>query len=188
MEDKENGIDFYNFLEQENRFENNSFANNLNNIYELNPQISIIERISTSSISSKTSLFIYKNILKDNFIPYPDNDEIPLIKIKDENYFENGNNIKNYLLGKFDDNKFNICRQCKEKKNKFFCHNCKRNICDICQNICLAKNHYLIKLKDYFKELKINIMSINLIISKNFILPKKNQFLMELKKRIKFLK
>mgnify|MGYP007101924744 CR=1 FL=1 len=62
-----------------------------------------------------------KEMLDDTKIPYPNVDEIPLIKIKDENYFENDKSIEKYVksLVEFDDNKFNICRYCKEGENKF---------------------------------------------------------------------
>ena len=36
-----------------------------------------------------TSLETFKEMLNDIKVPYPNVDEIPLIKLKDENHFEN---------------------------------------------------------------------------------------------------
>jgi len=154
---------------------NNTFANNLNYYSELNTQLSTIQKDSTDQITFAKTL---KDMLNDIKIPYPNKDEIPLIKIKDENYFENGQSIENYIksLSKFDDNKFNICKQCKKIKNKYFCKNCNQNICDNkCDKNCLDKNHYLIKLEKYEKDIEKKKNDINLIISNYFISPKEKQ-------------
>ena len=122
-----------------------------------------------------TSLETFKEMLNDIKVPYPNVDEIPLIKLKDENHFENDNNIDDYILTKFDDNKFNICRLCNKKQNKFFCKNCNKNICDICYSNCISNKHSLIELKELLDEAKENKKNINLIISKNYILPKEKE-------------
>ena len=172
---KENNLDIEDFYIQENPNSNSNqsnFENNINNYSNMYFQISTIKKKSTKPMSSLKTL---KDWLNDIKYPYPNKDEIPLIKIKDENYFENGNNINNYIksLVKFDDNKFNICRKCNERQNKFFCEKCNINICDdICAAFCLSENHNLIELKELLNEVNENKKNINLIISKNFILPK----------------
>ena len=115
---KENDLDEEDFFNQDNSSHNN-FENNINNYSKLSPQISTIKKESTMPMSALKTL---KDLLNDIKYPYPNKEEIPLIKIKDENYFENGKDIGNYIksLIKFDDNKFNICRQCKQRQNKFF--------------------------------------------------------------------
>ena len=114
------------------------------------------------------------NSLPDIKIPYPDNDEIPLIKIKDENYFENDKSIEKYVksLVEFDDNKFNICRFCRKGGNKFFCNICYKNFCNNCYEKCKSKNHTLIELKDNLKEVEENKNDIKQLISKYYILSK----------------
>ena len=63
-----------------------------------------------------------KNEIKNIIIAYPNEDEITLIKIKDENFFESGERMDNCVssLTIFDDSKFNKCKICKEKDNNFF--------------------------------------------------------------------
>ena len=66
--------------------------------------------------------------LKD-IIPNTNDNEIQIMKIKDENHFNGDKDIEKYIksLGKFDDNKFNICNQCKkEKKIDIFVKNVTR--------------------------------------------------------------
>ena len=142
MEDKKND-NFYmdGIYNQDNINQNNSLENNLKNYSELSGQISTIQNTSIETI---------KEIMNDIKIPYPNVDEIPLIKIKDENYFVN--DFDNYIIAKFDDNKFNICRLCYNRQNKFFCKNCNKNICKICYENCKNNNHNLLDLERYLDE------------------------------------
>ena len=175
---EEDDIDNEDFYELSNN-KINSLETNLNALSELNPQYSTIKNTTTFKMSSEKTL---KEMLNDIKIPYPNNEEIPLIKIKDENQFKNGNDIDTYnkSLSKFDnnkyDNKFNICRQCKKEKNinKYFCQNCNQNICENCSKNCISNNHKLIKLKDCLEEFERIKMNIYLIVS-NFVLPKEEQ-------------
>ena len=179
MADNENTIYEGYFPEPNNENENNILENILNMNSELNQQPSSVENIMSSLMSS---LKTFEELLNDIKIPYPNKDEILLIKIKDENYFKNGIDILSYIknLSKFDDNKydnkFNICRQCKKEKNinKYFCQNCNQNICENCSKNCISNNHKLIKLKDCLEEFEEIKMNIYLIIS-NFVLPKEKQ-------------
>ena len=169
MEDNENYIEKVYFQEQSSENENNTFANILNSDYESSQQESSINKIASFPQSSLKTFEEILNDLNDIKIPYPNDDEIPLIKIKDENHFENGNDIDSYnkylveiVKNKYD-NKFNICRQCKKQQNKYFCQKCNQNICNICSKICLNKNHILIELKNYleeFEQIKSNTYSI----------------------------
>ena len=60
-----------------------------------------------------------KNEIKDINIAYQNEDEIPLMNIKDENFFESGDTIDNYInsLTIFVYSKFNKCKICKENDN-----------------------------------------------------------------------
>ena len=179
MEDNENTIYEGYFPEQNNENENKTLENILNINSELNQQPSSVKNIMSSLMSS---LKTFEELLNDIKIPYPNKDEIPLIKIKDENHFISDEDIEKYIksLSKFDnnkyDNKFNICRQCKKEKNinKYFCQNCNQNICENCSKNCISNNHKLIKLKDCLEEFEEIKMNIYLIIS-NFVLPKEEQ-------------
>ena len=82
------------------------------------------------------------------------------------------NDFDNYIIAKFDDNKFNICRLCYNRQNKFFCKNCNKNICKICYENCKNNNHNLLDLERYLDEVDKNKKNINSIIFQNHILPK----------------
>ena len=174
MEVSGNNSDQDYLYEQSNKSKNESLINDLNNFSELNKLLSTITKTSTIITKFNTGKDIINHI--KILIPYQNLDEIPLIKIKDENHFEDGKEIENYIINmikpndKEYDNKFNICKQCTKEKNKFFCEECNKNICDKCYEICLNKNHNLIELKIYFEEIKEIKENIELIISKNFIL------------------
>ena len=169
MENNENGMNAEGFYAINNSNKNNSLENQINKHSESIAQFSSIKKATTVLMTSIRTII---NKLTETKIPYPNRDDIPLIKIRDENHFENGNDIKNYILSKFDDTKFNRCRKCKKEKNNFFCKSCSVNICDICYKSCKSNNHSLIELEIYTKEVEENIFNINLIKSKNFILPK----------------
>ena len=153
-------------------YPNNTFENNMSELSEFNPP-SIINKIS-STLQTDT---IKKEVdmLNNNKIPYPNADEIPLIKIKNENYLENDQDIGNYInsLVEFDDNKFNICSQC-NKENHFFCKYCQKHFCNKCSKECDSKMHTLIKLNELCKEIEEDKNKIKLIKSK-YILYKEKQ-------------
>ena len=127
-----------------------------------------------------------KEKLKD-IIQYTNDNEIQIMKIKDENHFNGDKDIEKYIksLGKFDDNKFNICRNCKQGNNKFFCKNCNINICNNCYRICKANNHTLIELEGLLNEVNKNKENINLIISKNYMLTYEKESFDEKEKKNK---
>ena len=147
---EEDKIDFFN---EGNSDKINSFENNINTFIELDRSISTIKKGRTTRMTSIETI----------------------IKSLNDNHFENGDYIENYKLTKFDDNKFNICRQCKKEENKFFCKDCEQNICVICYNNCKSKNHTLIDLEKCLEEVKENINNINIYISKYFLLPKEKE-------------
>ena len=188
--DSEKGLESLLNDDEDNKAQNNSLANNMGELSELNPPSSINKMASTLQEGTLNKNI---NMLNDNKIPYPDNEEIPLIKIKNENYleidsgssntrfgsesnFENGQDIGNYIksLVKFVDNKFNICSQCKKEENYAFCKRCKKNFCFKCSEICNSKGHTLIILKELFKEIEEDKNNIKLIKSK-YILSKEKQ-------------
>ena len=80
-------------------------------------------------------------------------------------YLEKINNISNDLL---DDDEHNNCENCNNDNNKFFCFNCKKNICKKCSDKCNFDKHCLQKLEETI--LKENINKIKEIL-KNYIMP-----------------
>ena len=77
-------------------------------------------------------------------VVYFNGDEIPLIKIKDENHFASGEEIKFYNID--DDNIFNECEKCKKRNSFFYCNDCHKNKCENCSNNCKEEKHNLIDL------------------------------------------
>ena len=103
-----------------NSSQNNTLINNLNSYSEERIQLSSIKKSNTTF--KKSTIDIIKNCLGSIIIPYPNEDEIRLIKIKAPKYLETGENIGNYIINlvKFDEDKFKICKICKKEENKNF--------------------------------------------------------------------
>ena len=171
---------------EDNKDQNNTLANNMSELSKLNSPSTINNIASTLQTSTLKKNI---NILNDNKIPYPNSDKIPLIKIKYENYLEIDYNFSNDRFGseigkgidiymkslvKFDDNKFNICSQCKKEQNYIFCMYCQNNFCAKCAFECLGKYHTFIKLEELSKDIEEDKLSIKLIKSK-YILSKEKQ-------------
>jgi len=118
-------LDQDNFINEET----NDFAKSLEEISKVD-RPSTINKISqtlnqTSTINN--TIRNLKNEIKENIFPYLNKDKIPEIKIKDENYFESGGKIENYLKTSinFIDNIYNICEKCNKINNCFYYLSCK---------------------------------------------------------------
>ena len=176
MENSEEEFNYFSFTDLKTLQNNFSKTNTLQKIFD---DLSLKnERISSIHIISDTSgrISTLKNsreAIKENLFPYPDEDEIPQVIIKDENTFKNGDKIIFY--NNFDDDKFNKCKKCKNNSNKYFCEKCLKNNCDICYKDCFDKKHSIINLKDKTDEVKIYIKEIRNIIFKNIIEPEKKE-------------
>ena len=160
---------------KDNTNQNNSLQNDIDNFVFFNLNNSSIENKTDGNISSsfKNTIKGLIKIIIDKKIPYPNEDEIPLLKIKDENILEYKKKtiqIDNYLkdLAEFDDTKFNKCTICKKNVNNYFCENCYKNICDICYENCLSNKHKLIDLKKKQEIICNLIKEILLILSDHF--------------------
>lgn len=127
---------------------NNCFGQNLFNL-----PLSEIIKVTTNS-ENATIEDIYKYV-KENCSVYPAQDEIPLIKIKNEDFLVSGEKIQIYK--KFDDRKFNKCKNSNcENNNAYYCEFCKKNICENCSKNCANNKHILIDLKKISKEAESN--------------------------------
>ena len=125
-------LDQDNFINEET----NDFAKSLEEISKVD-RPSTINKISqtlnqTSTINNTIRNF--KNEIKEDIFPYLNKDKIPEIKIKDENCFESGGEIENYLKTNISKNfiEYNICERCNKNNNCFYCLSCKLNLCDNC--------------------------------------------------------
>ena len=158
--------DFY-YFSNLNQNSSQPLENNMDIISEENPSLSTIKIVTDETITTDKLVTVkdYKEALKENRIPYPDKGEIPILIIKDKNYFVSGELIETYMssLGKFDDGKFNICIICKININKYFCEKCHKNICEICGSSHVHDNSnflYLEKMKNKIEEIKNEIRCI----------------------------
>ena len=174
MSDNEESRSSLNDLDQVNE-ETNNLAKSLEEMPNLDPP-STINKISqtlnqTSTINNTISDL--KNEIKENIFPYLNKDKIPEIKIKDENYFESGDKIENYLktpINKnFIDNIYNICERCNKNNNCFYCLSCKLNLCDNCSENCKNNWDELIVLQKSKDEIEYYKKEIKRIIKENFI-------------------
>ena len=152
------------------------------NISEISKEFKELSTITKKDINSFTKLSTFKKIskaMKSKKIPYPDREEIPLIRVKNKNLFESGERIKikKYIknLIEFDDSKFNKCNICKKASNNYFCKKCYKNICDICQKNCVEKKHELINLFEELNKIIEYKTKIRLMFAEWFILPKKEK-------------
>ena len=154
-----------------NSSQDNTLQRNLDNNSFENMNLSNITPNNISSDTEMTLIKEIKNEIKNIIIAYPNEDEIPLINIKDENFFESGERIDNYInsLTFFDDSKFNKCKICKENDNNFFCEDCYKNICDNCHKNCLSNNHILINLSEELNQIQNYKTNIRIIIKKCII-------------------
>ena len=98
------------------------------------------------------------------YYPYEDGEEIPVIKLKDENYFKYNQQLKEikpYLetlekIIQIEDSKFSMCIYHRYNSTDCtdFCINCNKNLCQNCKENCLQKNHDIINLEGMKIEIK----------------------------------
>ena len=145
---------------------------------------STIYNNSTAKITFKTTeLNNINKLIGENDIAYPENEEIPLLEIKDENSFSNGAKIEEYLKKmnsikkeEYNDKNFNMCKNCKNtNKNAFFCEKCNKNICEKCSIQCKKDKHNLINLLEMEKDVEEIKLNINRIMSKRIMIEKKEK-------------
>ena len=145
---------------------------------------STIYNNSTAKITFKTTeLNNINKLIGENDIVYPENEEIPLLEIKDENSFSNGAKIEDYLKKmnsikkeEYNDKNFNMCKNCKNTNtNAFFCENCNKNICEKCSIQCKKDKHNLINLLEKEKDVEEIKLNINRIMSKRIMIEKKEK-------------
>ena len=110
--------------------------------------------------------------------PYLNNNDVPeLVSISKnkiiffnkkeydiKEYLDKINNTTNDL---FDDYKYNYCGNCKKNKNKYFCFNCDKNICEKCIKDCDDDDHSYQNLEE--NNNKNNIAQIKSILDKCII-------------------
>ena len=168
-----NNINYSNEIENINTKNNsNELENYMNELSKNYPKISRINHKDISSNNFNTFNDYLKEII-DKKIPYPDENEIPEIQIKDQVFYIYGRKMQ--LYEPFDDKKFNNCFDCKKGINKFFCDICQKNICDNCCENCENEYHLLIDLGYMENEINNYKYIIHNLIYRYFDEPKKKE-------------
>ena len=128
-------------------------------------------------------------LVNEKALPYPELDEIPELKIKDEDYFKSEVKISDYKsvvkisdyfknINKFDDKKYNLCNNCHVNNNVYFCQRCKKNLCKECRESIEICNHFpidIIDLRKQSNDIEEAKKSIHKIILNVFLKPKKSE-------------
>lgn len=136
-------------------------------IFGQNNSQTISEIMVGNSVTNNNTIIKYIDMIENKFTPYPNSDEIPVLKIKNEDFLVRGERIESLIHENFpDDDRFNRCKNCGEKKNKFFCKNCEKNICENCSKNCQENRHKLDKLEGLKKEVDIKKRQIKEFLSK----------------------
>ena len=168
-------------IQEELYFQNESGKTNLFDNSMMHPTNSTIPRRSQETNNEATKMAL--GAMNIDIFPYPDQDEIPEINIKDEDYRIYEDNI-----GRFDDNKYNRCKICSIMDNSFFCENCRKNLCENCsRGRCQNEiRHKLINLAQMKEDSKNYLLDIEQLFSKYFILQKSKQENPNIKKEINY--
>ena len=130
---------------------------------------------SINTNSNENEIIEFNQEIKDNFLPYPSQDEIPTIKIRDENSIFSGKEIKQIKFYKYyPDEKYSKCRQCKSRNiiadNSFYCKECNENKCENCSKSCIK--HTLINLREEKNNVEKLIIEIENFLTNNYFNPK----------------
>ena len=151
-----------------------NFVGDINNMANQTKDLSTIKKASntTENVSLKNTDNILDKGLKNNRLkklPYPDYvDEVPEIKIRDEDNLVSGEKIQ--LYDRYTDQKFNICKTCSKNENFYYCRICNKNFCKKC--ICKCDKQQLIDLEEMKKEAEKKKQDIKNIMIKYNVIPK----------------
>ena len=151
-----------------------NFVGDINNMANQTKDLSTIKKVSntTENVSLKNTDNILDKDLKNNRLkklPYPDYvNEVPEIKIRDEDNLVSGEKIQ--LYDRYTDQKFNICKTCSKNENFYYCRICNKNFCKKC--ICKCDKQQLIDLEEMKKEAEKKKQDIKNIMIKYNVIPK----------------
>ena len=165
----ENQEDFSN-TKKENHFYPVEFDTNGKKMKELTLD-TILKKTTTTGLNTSEAPNVQEivnniNGIIDNFnritLPYPDLEEIPLIKIKNDEYLKSEVKISSYFNrinidnnnNKFFDRRYNLCNNCHINDNAYYCQRCKKNLCKKCRENIEICSHSFIDIIDLGKLLK----------------------------------
>ena len=167
-----------NFNEEE---KNNDLLNTINILDEefKNNNQSTIDNQENQISSINNSIINLNKEIKENNLPYLNEDKIKEINIKNENHLDSGIKIEDYIQtpinNNFNDNIYNLCENCKKNHNNIFCKNCQKNICYNCFKDCENNFHEFIELQTLNDEIEYYKTEIKRIKEDYFIKPEKKE-------------
>ena len=168
-------------LDYDEEEQNNVLINTMNSLdKELKDDIpNSINNQGNKTSSINNTIFNLKDKINESNLPYLNEDKIPEINIKDENYLDSGKKILDYLqtpINKnFYDNIYNICEKCMKNDNNVFCKDCKKNLCDNCSKDCKKDFHQVIELQKLNDEIEYYKKERKRIKTEYFIKPEKKE-------------
>jgi hypothetical protein len=161
--------DMEDYLEQEQERANGIYENSNPGDDNQNNQNPSTENLGSTIKKGESTYGVptsERNMANDiniiGYYPYENGEEIPKIKLKDENYFiynQQLKEIKPYLetlekINLIEDSKFSKCIYHRNKSTTDFCIKCNKNLCQNCKENCLQKNHDIINLEGMKTEIK----------------------------------
>ena len=161
-------------IQEDNNNTNKTFQNDINEFNEQIPTYSTITGKTITLTAGPTVENLSHSIDNKSFfpkIPYPYGDEVPFLKLKNEDYYTSGKEIQFYEI--IEEDIFSRCNNCRNNNNEFFCKNCKINLCHECLKNCQNHQGMLINLDAEKEDFKKNKIILEKLFFSTFYLPKK---------------
>ena len=157
-------------IQEENRT-NKTFQNDINELDEQIPTYNTITGKTTTLMAGSTVENLSHSMDYKSPIPNPYGDEVPYLKLKNEDFYTSGKEIQFYVNAKEDS--FNKCNNCRNNDNEFFCKDCKINLCHECLKNCQNHQGMLIDLDAEEEDFEKNKKILEKLFFSTFYLQKK---------------
>ena len=158
-------------IQEDNNNTNKTFQNDINEFNEQIPTYSTITVNTITLTKGPTVENLSHSMDNKSPIPYPYGDEVPYLKLRNEDYYTSGKEIQFYA--DVEEDIFSRCNKCRNNNNEFFCKDCKINLCHECLNNCQNHQGMLINLDAEKEDFKKNKIILEKLFFSTFYLPKK---------------
>ena len=116
-------------IQEDNNNTNKTFQNDINEFNEQIPTYSTITGKTITLTAGPTVENLSHSIDNKSFfpkIPFPYGDEVPYLKLRNEDYYTSRKEIQFYAY--VEEDIFSRCNKCRNNNNEFFCKDCKINL------------------------------------------------------------
>ena len=158
-------------IQEDNNNTNKTFQNDINEFNEQIPTYSTITGKTITLTAGPTVENLSHSMDNKSPIPYPYGDEVPYLKLKNEDYYTSGKEIQFYEI--IEEDIFSRCNNCRNNNNEFFCKDCKKNLCHECLNNCQNHQGMLINLDAEKEDFEKNKKILEKLFFSTFYLQKK---------------